>query len=1107
MHLLRTETRSLDETAEAVDLDHSCAEIVFLSFTDSDLGSLAAAHDAKRHPSLRLASLGALKHPYSVDLYVEKVCAKARFVLVRLLGGMDYWRYGVEELAAVARREGFHLAVIPGDTMEDQRLDSASTMERDDLRRLWAYFQEGGPSNLAACLDFVATKIGAAREAAPPQRVEAFGHYAPGRTETGGGKPRALVVFYRSAYLAGDAEPIDALAQALAARGLDVASVYVSSLKDGAAAEPLQRWIAEWRPDVILNATAFSARLDDGPSVLDSADAPVLQVILAGSSEAQWAGAQRGLGAADLAMNIVLPEMDGRIVTRAISFKAEAERDDGLEFTRLAHRPLRSRVEFVAALAANWAGLRRKPRAEKKLALILSDYPAKGGRTGYAVGLDTPQSALTIAHRLVDEGYSLSTLPSAGELMTTLTSGALMPVMTLADYRDRLRGLPQGFVERVIADWGDAADDPAVCDGSFRFRFVRLGHLIVAAQPDRGRFDARKAEYHDAALSPRHAYVAFYLWLRELERIDAMIHCGAHGTLEWLPGKSVALSEDCAPEAVLGPLPLIYPFIVNNPGEAAPAKRRTSAVVISHLTPPLVAAGAHGAIAETEALLDEYSEALALDGRRARMLRDLILAKAKDNGLLQECGASQDDDALIKLDAWLCDLKDMRIADGLHVFGHSPQGELRAASIAQFEALADGSVADVLDRCGPAELNGLLRALDGRFVEPGPAGAPARGRLDVLPTGRNLFTIDPRAAPTRTAWEIGQRAAAEVLARYAQDHGEWARRIVLDLWGSANMRTGGDDLAQAMALLGVRPRWDHGSSRVSGFEILPLASLGRPRVDVTLRISGLFRDVFPTQIALFDAAVRAVAALDEPPEENPLVGQGDVRRIFGAAPGRYGVGLSARLAEGDWRARDELADVYLSATSHAYGASAEGEEASATFAANVAAADAFVHVQDMPGQDALDSDAFAEHEGGFAAAAARLDNAPAVYHVDATTLGETRVRTLGENVARALRARATNPRWLEGQMRHGHRGAAEIAETVDNLFAYAALTDAAPSRNFDLLFDATCGDETVRDFLKSANPQAAEAIAKKFEEAARRGYWTSRRNSTAAILADMRGLS
>ena len=1109
MHLLRTDTRSLDETAQAVDLDQSCAQVVFLSFTDSDLAALAAAHDPRSHPSLRLASLAVLRHPYSVDLYVEKVCTKASFVLVRLLGGMDYWRYGVEELAAVARRDGFHFAVVPGDFMEDPRLDQASTLERGDLRRLRAYFQEGGPDNLGACLDFIGSKIGAVAEAAPPRKIEPFGFYAPGCVETSGPKPRALIVFYRSAYLADDAKPILALARALGACGLDVASVYVSSLKDPAASEPLRRWIEANRPDVILNATAFSARLDDGPGVLDSADTPVLQLILAGSSEAQWASAQRGLGAADLAMNVVLPEMDGRIITRAISFKAQAERNDVLEFTRLVHRPQPSRVDFVATLAAKWAALRRMPAREKKLALILSDYPAKGGRTGYAVGLDTPQSALNIARRLTDEGYAISALPGASELMAALSTGAGQLAMTLADYRERLNRLPAAFVEHVIGAWGDPAEGPALAEGAFRFRFERLGALIVAIQPDRGRLESRKADYHDAALPPRHAYIAFYLWLRELEMIDALIHCGAHGTLEWLPGKSVALGADCAPEAVLGPVPLIYPFIVNNPGEAAPAKRRTSAVIIGHLTPPLIAAGVHGAAAEIEGLFDEYSEAQSLDGRRARHLSELILSRAKESGLLEECGAREDDDALIKLDAWLCDLKDMRIADGLHVFGRSPEGELRVAAITGFEALGagDGLVADALDRCGPAELDSLVRALEGRFVPPGPAGAPARGRIDVLPTGRNLYTIDPRAAPTRTAWEIGQRTATEVLARYTQDHGEWPRRIVLDLWGSANMRTGGDDLAQAFAFLGVRPKWDNASTRVNGFEILPLPALKRPRIDVTLRISGLFRDVFPAQIALFDAAVRAVSQLEECVEDNPLAGSGETRRIFGAAPGQYGVGIGARLAAGAWRTRDELADVYLSATSHAYGANGEGKEAGSAFAARVAGADAFVHVQDIPGQDALDSDAFAEHEGGFAAAAAMLDNAPDVYHVDGTNPRQTRVRTIAEDVARALRARATNPLWLRGQMRHGYRGAAEIAETVDNLFAYAALTDAAPSRHFDLLYDATCGDETLRAFLKSANPQAADAIASKFQEAARRGFWTSRRNSSTAILAEMRDLS
>jgi cobaltochelatase CobN len=493
-------------------------------------------------------------------------------------------------------------------------------------------------------------------------------------------------------------------------------------------------------------------------------------------------------------------------------------------------------------------------------------------------------------------------------------------------------------------------------------------------------------------------------------------------------------------------------------------------------------------------LFDEFAEAQALDPRRARAIAALILEQGRDSGLLKECAADDKppEDALVALDAWLCDLKEMRIGDGLHVFGRSPEG---ADGFALPSPVGEG-MTSALDTnpdaegcgervaaCGAAESLGLLRALGGRFVPPGPAGAPARGRLDVLPTGRNLYAIDPRSAPTRNAWEIGRRAAEEICKRYAQDHGEWPKRIVLDLWGSATMRTGGDDLAQAFALIGCRPTWDAASTRVNGFEVLPLAMLGRSRVDVTLRISGLFRDVFPSQIALFAAAVRAVAALEESAEDNPLAG--------------------LQSAGGEWATRSELAETYLAATSHAYDGEGDAREAAAEFRTRVAGAEAFVHAQDLPGQDALDADAFAEHEGGFAAAAAETGANPALYHLDSTIPGAPKIRTLGQEIARSLRGRAANPRWLQGQMRHGHRGAAEIAQSLDNLFCFAALTDAVESAQFDLMFDATLGDDSVRAFLVGANRQAACHMANIFEQAAGRGFWLSRRNSSARILASV----
>ncbi|MGD0722333.1 MAG: cobaltochelatase subunit CobN [Roseiarcus sp.] len=1113
MHLARIDARSLDETAAAVDLEQSPADIVFLSFTDSDLAALAAAweRDAERLPSLRLASLAQLKHPFSVDLHVEKVCAKARFVLVRLLGGMDYWRYGVEELAAAARAHGVQLAIVPGDHCADARLDAASTVPVADLRRLWRCFEAGGPDNLSACLRFIAQRLGAAEPAPEPREVAPFGRFEAACRDAARGAPHALILFYRSILLAADTAPIEALADALAARGMAVTSVYATSLKDPAVQAPLARLIDESPCDVVLNATAFSARLDEAGGALDAADAPVLQVVLAGSTQAQWAEATRGLGAADLAMNVVLPENDGRILTRAISFKAPTRRSERLEFTRIAHAPAPDRIAFVADFAGAWAHLRRKPAAQRRLACVLSDYPAKGGRVGYAVGLDTPASVAAIAAALNGAGYDAGGLPEPAELVRRLASGEAEPVLSLADYEAAFAELPAEFTASVLARWGDPATDPAVDAGAFRFRILRAGKLIVAVQPDRGHGGDRKGEYHDSGLPPRHGYAAFYLWLRRAERIDALIHCGTHGTLEWLPGKSVALSASCAPEAVLGPVPVLYPFIVNNPGEAAQAKRRIGAVTISHLTPPLVAAGAHGVAAELEGLFDEYAQAQALDPRRARALAELILGRAGEAGLAEECAASGLDPeaALARLDAWLCDLKDLRIGDGLHVFGRAPEASSRADNLAillERSGVDAAAIGARLDACADAEMAGLLAGLDGRFVAPGPAGAPARGRLDVLPTGRNLYAVDPRAVPTRTAWEIGRRTAEAVVARYASDHGDWPRRIMLDLWGSATMRTGGDDLAQAFALLGARPVWDHASNRVSGYEILPVAMLGRPRVDVALRLSGLFRDVFPAQIALLHRAIQDVAARDESLDDNPLVAHAgaELARLFGAAPGRYGIGLGRTLADGGWADRGELAAAYLDATSHAYDGEGEGREARAEFAATVASADAFVHAQDIPGQDVLDADAFAEHEGGFAAAAQALGATPDLYHADTTQPERSVVRPLAQEIARALRGRAVNPRWIAGQMRHGWRGAAEIAETLDNLFAFAALTDSAPSRHFDLLFDATCGDEAVRTFLIAANPPAARGMAEKFEEARRRGFWASRRNSSAEILAEMR---
>ncbi len=667
-------------------------------------------------------------------------------------------------------------------------------------------------------------------------------------------------------------------------------------------------------------------------------------------------------------------------------------------------------------------------------------------------------------------------------LIRRLEEGRRFAELSLSRYRALFTELPENFARSVEARWGAPQDDPACVDGVFRFSCIESGKLVLAFQPDRGARAERRESYHDCEAAPRHAYVAFYLWLRSTRHIDAMIHLGAHGTLEFLPGKSVMLAADCAPEALLGPTPLVYPFIVNNPGEAAQAKRRLAAVTIGHMTPPLEEAELYDDAARLEQMLDEYAQAATLDPRRAKLIAGAILDEAQRCGLAQECGAAQGTDeleALTRLDAWLCDVKELRIGDGLHVFGRT-EG-------------ADAMRAD----CARAEMAALLAALSGRFVEPGPAGAPSRGRRDVLPTGRNLFCIDPRHAPTRSAYDIGRRAAQEVMTRHAREHGDWPRALVLDLWGSATIRTGGEDFAQALALLGIEPLWDSATGRVSGFEIISAARRDFPRVDVTLHVSGVFRDMFPGLVALFHDAVHAVAALDEDEAFNPLIRfRGSaLERVFGAAQGVYGLGLSETLQRGAWEKREELGAAFLDAAGFAYDREGESHPARESFALRIAGADALVHMQDMAETDLLAGAAFAEFEGGFCAANRALGGAASLTHVDLTDPARPRPRSLQTEVARVLRGRLANPRWLSGQMRHGHRGAAEIAEAIDNLYAFAALSGLVSDAQFDLAHRATLGDAEVSAFIERENPRALEAIARVFNEALTRGLWRSRRNS------------
>ena len=1247
MHLLAAQKGTLADEGEALDLVQTPGDIVFLSAADTELGAVAAARAGTGALAWRLASLAQLRHPMSVDTYAAKTIAKARLVIVRALGGLSYFSYALEAFHAAAVSAGALIAILPGDDKPDPGLDAYSTLDPALRHGLAAYLVEGGASNMALFVEAAEAIVAGAVPPAPAAPLIRAGLYWPGAAaptiadlraglsrqgvQAGWreGAPVAAIVFYRALVQSGQTAPVDGLIKALREEGLNPLPVFVSSLKDEVSAATVASLFAEAAPDVVINATGFAVSAPGAATagtVLEATGAVVLQAVFSSGSREAWAASHQGMNARDLAMYVALPEVDGRVLSRAVSFKAAASYDARVEANIVAHAPDEGRTRFVARLAANWARLRRKPASERQVAIVLANYPNRDGRIANGVGLDTPAGTVEALKAMRDAGYDIAGLPETGDdLVAMLRAGPTNRMiagrsggaeLSLEAYEAFFATLPAEVRAAVSARWGDPQGDPFFAGGVFRLPLLSFGKARVGIQPARGYNIDPKATYHDPDLVPPHGYFAFYAFLRESVGVDAIVHMGKHGNLEWLPGKALALSEACYPEAVLGPVPHVYPFIVNDPGEGTQAKRRTSAVIVDHLTPPLTRAESYGALADLEGLVDEYYEAAGHDPRRLKLLKAQILDLVRDIGLDADAGidaGDADDLALAKLDAFLCDLKEMQIRDGLHVFGVSPEGRLltdlvvalarlprgegakaeslhraiaqdagiagdfdpldcdfaapwagprpallAAASddpwrtagdtVERIELLATAFVAGeapvpddwpatravikeidarlrpAVEACGAGEIAGLLAALDGRFVPPGASGAPTRGRPDVLPTGKNFYSVDSRAVPTPAAWELGRKSAELLVARHVQDHGEWPTSFAITAWGTSNMRTGGDDIAQALALIGAKPIWDPTSRRVTGYEILPLATMERPRVDVTLRISGFFRDAFPDQIALFDRAARAVAALDEDEADNPLAartrretaelmtaGMSEAEaqraasfRVFGSKPGAYGAGLQALIDEKGWGERGDLAEAYLVWGAYAYGAGEEGVGARQLFEKRLSTVEAVVQNQDNREHDLLDSDDYYQFEGGMTAAVEVLRGArPTVYHNDHSRPERPVIRSLEEEIARVVRGRCVNPKWIAGIKRHGYKGAFEMAATVDYLFAFAATAGAVRDHHFEAVWQAYLADETVLAFLREKNPDALREMASRLEEAIDRGLWTPRSNSARFDLREL----
>lgn len=1229
-------------------------DIIFISASDTELAVLEAARVLlpADFPPLHLQASHTLQTSAEVAAFLADLAVTARLVIVRILGGRAYFREGLEQLRAWHARTGQALLALPGDDRPDAELAAYTTVAPDVATTFFAYCVAGGVANYAQGLRYLSDQVlGTTFGAAPPAETPLCGLYHPEAAdleqtagldiETFGNRywrdataPLIGVLFYRAYWQSRDLAVVDALVRALEAASCRVLPVFCYSLRE-LTPETVAAYFGrpgQTRVDVIVSLVSYAlAEIGHGPSgpratgatleALVGLGIPVIQGLTIRETLAAWEASPAGLSPLDAAMKVVMAEFDGRIISTVVG----VQEPTASGITR--QRPIPAQVEHLAALAARWARLRTLPNREKRLAIVLTNFANRNGRVGSAVGLDTPASVLNLLRALRERGYHVGALPPDGDtLMAELLAqgGYEAPALSeaqkssveayydTADYQAWFATLPAKCQTELQATWG-APPGRVMVDGDVGYIAARrYGNVLVLIQPPRGYGENTQALYHSGELVPPHHYLAVYWWLRSVFGVDAIIHCGKHGTVEWLPGKSLGLSDRCYPQLVLPDTPVLYPFLVGDPGEGLQAKRRWHAALVSHLPPPMTQAEAdqEGELAPLQTLLTELARADQLDPDKRSLILDAIWEAVVAANLHHDLGyASRPEEAALpaflkQLDGYLCDLGEIQIRHGLHILGEAPAGErlvdflcalarqtgpfgrgLPAAlahdlhvpaelfdlpaetswlpeavppllmaftdtpitTVGRLRRALDAAIRDVVSRLAerhfepaaiaelaadqpemqrtltylvqdilprvrqaPDEIRRLLDALEGRSIPPGPSGAPTRGRPDVLPTGRNFYAVDMRAIPSRFAWQVGQQLGNALLATYVRQQERFPEVIGLTLWGTANMRTQGDDVAQALWLLGVEPVWHAVNQRLTGLKLIPVEQLQRPRIDVVIRVSGFFRDAFPNVLALLDEAVNLAAAADEPDEWNyvrkrvraeeqqriaagtpPEVARQEARfRIFSNRPGVYGVGILAAIAEGVWTNRADLAEIYLRWSGYAYTAQAYGTPAEAILAARLAACDAVVQNQDNREHDILDSDDYMQFHGGMAAAVRNLRGVtPPTFLGDSSDPARPRVRSLPEELRRVVRARVTNPKWLAAIQEHGYKGALEMAATVDYLFGYGALTDFVEDWMYARVAEAYLFDEAVASFLRRSNPWALRDMAARLLEAARRGLW------------------
>ena len=1130
---------------------------------------------------------------------------------------------------------------------QDPELLSISTVSREIHSSIFRYLAYGGKDNFKNLLLYSSnTLLGTNYGFDEPKRPPWEGIYHPdfGHIATldeylkknyREGRPTIGLWFYNGFWQANNLRFVDSLIREIERRDANVIAVFLYSLKDVELGTRGAEWVIEnyfmkdGRPiiDVLISTLMFSLTMmkpREENTALDKTffeklGVPVIKAILTYNTEEEWRDSFQGLNPMDVSMSIAMPEFDGMLITVPVAAKKMTEADalTGARITRF--EPIVERVQKIVRLSLNWAKLRHIPNQEKRVAIIFHNYPPRNDRIGSAFGLDSPVSVYNILRDLEQEGYKLESLPESGQvLIESMISRVTndrhwsspekmaekaIDLVSFEQYREWFEELPEAIQTKMVKSWGEPPGEIFAHQKKLIIPGISNGNIFIGLQPPRGFLEDPAAIYHSPDHPIPHHYYAYYRWIRDVFKADLIMHIGKHGSLEWLPGKSVGLSDSCFPDIAISDLPNIYPYIINNPGEGTQAKRRSYCCIIDHLIPVMHNADAYDEMAELEVMLHNYYQATLEDPAKLLTQKKMIWEKVcqakldHDLETTEEAAFSDFDKFLEKLHEYLHDMADTQIRDGLHIFGEPPEGsrleeflvaltrlkngkvpslrealvhyqgfdydhllenrgklldgtrsgahiieevhELSLLIMKRFHETGfsvdeipsvlsevmggtDSEVEAVLQYIGTTlvqnieatmdELTNTLLACRGGFVPPGPSGAPTRGMADILPTGRNFYSVDPLAIPSTAAWKVGVAQAEALLDRYLQDEGKYPENVGFIVWGSPTMRTKGDDIAEIFYLMGVRPVWEPRSGRVTGLELIPLQDLGRPRIDVTLRISGFFRDAFPNIVTLLDEAVELVAGLKEAPESNYLarhvademaekVGLGldperakeeACYRIFGCRPGAYGAGVSDAIDSKNWKDEKDLAEIYITWGGYAYGKKNYGITVPEQFRRRLSQLDLTVKNEDTREYDMLDGDDFYSFHGGMIAAVKALTGElPRSYCGDSSDPDRVKMRSTVEETKHIFRARILNPKWIESMKRHGYKGAGDMSRMVDIAFGWDATAEVLEDWMYEELANKYALDENMQEWLKDVNPHALLNISERLLEAIDRDMWNA----------------